>query len=155
MESNEKIVDALNELIQINNDRIEGYEKASKETNETDLKMLFGRFASKSNMFKSQLNSEVVKRNGKPNESTTASGKVFRVWMDFKAALTGKDRKAILSSCEFGEDAAQEVYEDVIKASIGLPTDIMQIITSQKTTLRQDHDEIKALRDAAIHESKS
>ena len=97
MESNEKIVDSLNELIQINNDRIEGYERASKETNETDLKLLFERFASKSNMFKSQLNSEVVKRGGKPNESTTASGKVFRVWMDFKAALTGKDRKAILA----------------------------------------------------------
>ena len=152
MESNEKIVDALNQLIQINNDRIEGYEKASKETNENDLKMLFERFASKSNMFKSQLNSEVVKRNGKPNETTTASGKVFRVWMDFKAALTGKDRKAILSSCEFGEDAAQDVYEDVINAGIGLPTDIMQIITSQKTTLRQDHDEIKKLRDLAIQD---
>ncbi|MBP6658705.1 MAG: PA2169 family four-helix-bundle protein, partial [Bacteroidia bacterium] len=121
MESNEKIVDSLNELIQINNDRIEGYERASKETNETDLKLLFERFASKSNMFKSQLNSEVVKRGGKPNESTTASGKVFRVWMDFKAALTGKDRKAILSSCEFGEDAAQEVYDDIIKSGIGLP----------------------------------
>ena len=49
MESNEKIVDSLNELIQINNDRIEGYERASKETNETDLKLLFERFASKSN----------------------------------------------------------------------------------------------------------
>ena len=150
MESNEKIVDALNQLIQINNDRIEGYEKAAKETTDNELKTLFERFASKSNMFKSQLNSEVVKRNGKPNESTTASGKVFRVWMDFKAALTGKDRKAILSSCEFGEDAAQEVYDDVIKAGIGLPTDIMQIITSQKSTLRQDHDEIKKLRDLAI-----
>lgn len=152
MESNEKIVDALNQLIQINNDRIEGYEKAAKETTDNELKMLFERFASKSNMFKSQLNSEVVKRNGKPNESTTTSGKVFRVWMDFKAALTGKDRKAILSSCEFGEDAAQEVYDDVIKAGIGLPTDIMQIITSQKSTLRHDHDEIKKLRDLAIHD---
>ncbi len=152
MESNEKIVDVLNQLIQINNDRIEGYEKAAKETNDNELKMLFERFASKSNMLKSQLNSEVIKRNGKPNESTTASGKVFRVWMDFKAALTGKDRKAILSSCEFGEDAAHEVYEDVMKASIGLPADIMQMITSQKSALRQDHDEIKKLRDLAIHE---
>jgi uncharacterized protein (TIGR02284 family) len=152
MESNEKIVDALNQLIQINNDRIEGYERASKETNETDLKMLFERFASKSNMFKSQLNSEVVKRGGKPNESTTASGKIFRVWMDFKAALTGKDRKAILSSCEFGEDAAQEEYDNVIKSGIGLPSDVMQIITSQKSTLRIDHDEIKKLRDLAVHE---
>ena len=151
MESNEKIVDVLNELIQINNDRKEGYERASKETNETDLKALFNGFASKSHMLISQLSSEVTKRGGKPTDSTTASGKIFRVWMDFKAALTGKDRKAILSSCEFGEDAAQEVYDNAIKSGIGLPADILQLISDQKSNLRQDHDEVKSLRDVEIH----
>jgi hypothetical protein len=32
----------LNTLIIINNDRIEGYETAAKETEEQDLKVLFG-----------------------------------------------------------------------------------------------------------------
>lgn len=31
--------------------------------------------------------------------------------MDVKAALTGKDRKAILNSCEYGEDIAKDSYE--------------------------------------------
>ena len=34
---NEKTIEALNTLITINNDRIEGYETAAKETEEQDL----------------------------------------------------------------------------------------------------------------------
>ena len=149
MDSNEKVVDTLNNLVQINNDRIEGYERAAKETEDTDLKDLFNQMASKSHMMKSQLSSEVIKRSGKPTESTTSSGKAFRVWMDFKAALTGKNRKAILSSCEFGEDAAQDTYQDAIKDGTELPTEIVELISNQKTQLRADHDRVKTLRDSA------
>jgi uncharacterized protein (TIGR02284 family) len=149
MESNKKVVDALNNLVQINNDRIEGYERAAKETEDSDLKDLFNQMASKSHMMKSQLSSEVLKRSGKPTESTTTSGKAFRVWMDFKAALTGKNRKAILSSCEFGEDAAQDTYEDVLKDGTELPTEIVDLISNQKTQLREDHDRVKTLRDSS------
>jgi len=148
METNEKIVDVLNSLVQINNDRIEGYERAAKETEDADLKDLFSKMASKSHMMKSQLSSEVLKRGGKPTESTTTSGKGFRLWMDFKAALTGRDRKGILSSCEFGEDAAQDTYADALQTSSELPSEIISLISNQKSQLREDHDSVKALRDS-------
>ena len=32
MEKNEKMIGVLNDLIRINNDRVDGYEKAAKET---------------------------------------------------------------------------------------------------------------------------
>lgn len=148
METNEKIVDVLNSLVQINNDRIEGYERAAKDTEDPDLKDLFSNMASKSHMMKSQLSSEVLNRGGKPTEGTTTSGKAFRVWMDFKAALTGKDRHSILSSCEFGEDAAQDTYEDALKQDNDLPADISSLIIAQKSQLREDHNLVKALRDS-------
>jgi len=31
--------------------------------------------------------------------------------MNFKAALTGKDRKAILNLCEYGEGATVDTYD--------------------------------------------
>ncbi len=43
-----KAIEVLNSLITINNDRIEGYETASKETEEHDLKTLFAQFISTS-----------------------------------------------------------------------------------------------------------
>jgi hypothetical protein len=42
---NEKSIDVLNKLIEINNDRIEGYQTASDETKESDLKELFSKLS--------------------------------------------------------------------------------------------------------------
>ena len=111
----EKTIEVLNSLIVINNDRIEGYEPASKETEEFDLKALFSQFISTSQQCQQELVGEVTKLGGEIAEGTTVSGKFFRVWMDVKAALTGKDRKAILNSCEFGEEAATDTYDDVLE----------------------------------------
>ena len=42
---NEQTIDALNKLVQINNERVEGYQTAKKETEEDDLKKMFVLFA--------------------------------------------------------------------------------------------------------------
>ncbi len=109
----EKSIEVLNKLIEINNDRIEGYETASKETNETDLKTLFSQLIQTSKKCRQELVDQVQKLGGKVNEGTRITGKFFRAWMDVKAALTNKDRKAILSSCEQGEDVAKDTYKKV------------------------------------------
>jgi uncharacterized protein (TIGR02284 family) len=71
--------------------------------------------------------------------------------MDVKAALTGKDRKAILNSCEFGEDEALETYEDVQeKDAEHLSAEQKNMISSQYELLKTDHDTVKAMRDALI-----
>jgi uncharacterized protein (TIGR02284 family) len=150
MKTNEKIVDLLNQLVQINNDRIEGYERAAKETTDLELKSLFTSMASNSRLLKSELSSEVTNRGEKPTESTTNSGKVFRVWMDFKASLTGKDQKAILNSCEFGEDSALETYDSVLKSD-DLPQNLKQLIINQRDKLQKDHDHVRELRDSVLH----
>lgn len=144
-DKNEKIVGVLNALIQINNDRIEEYGFAATETDESDLQKLFNGMVAKSHMLNHQLANEVRKYGGQPTESTTTLGKAFRLWMDFKATLTDKDRKAILISCESGEDAVQYTYADAIKKGSGLPSDIIQLITEQKAQLNQDHIRVKSL----------
>jgi len=146
---NEKTIDALNELIEINNDRVEGYETASSETKSSDLKSLFSELTRTSQNNLSELRSEVNRLGGKPEEGTRVTGKFFRVWMDVKAALTGDDRGAILNSCEFGEDKALEAYEHVFENHTDqLNNEQLDMIRKQQTALRADHDRVKALRDA-------
>ena len=147
----EKTIEVLNSLITINNDRIEGYETASKETEELDLKTLFAQFISTSQNCKQELVSEVNMLGGEEAEGTKVSGKFFRVWMDVKAALTGKDRKAILNSCEFGEDEALDTYKKALENnSEHLTADHETMIYTQKSLLKADHDHVKALRDALV-----
>lgn len=145
----DKTIDVLNTLITINNDRIEGYETASKETEDIELKSLFSRFISTSQNARRDLVHQVEKLGGEEAEGTKISGKFFRVWMDVKSALTGNDREAILGSCEFGEDKALETYNDAIENDAQYLSDQQRnMITEQKHLLKSDRDHIIALKNA-------
>lgn len=148
---NDNKIEVLNTLITINNDRIEGYETAAKETEELDLKTLFAQFSYTSQKCKQELSNEVTKLGGKPAEGTLTTGKFFRVWMDVKTALTGKDRKAILNSCEYGEDIAKETYKKVLENDLeNLNAEQHSMIKAQHTLLVADHDKVKSLRNALV-----
>lgn len=144
-----KDTEILNDLIQINNDRVVGYEKAIEElqTEDADLKSLFVKMIGESHQYKMALATEVQVLGEEAEQGTTASGKIYRVWMDVKAVFTGHDRKTILNNCEFGEDAAQKAYKMALDEE-DLSANLRALITEQKASLRISHDEIKALRDA-------
>ena len=148
---NEKTIEVLNTLLTINNDRIEGYQTAEKETEEQDLKTLFSQFVSTSQKCIQELKNEVIKLAGIPTEGTMTSGKLFRVWMDVKAALTGKDRKAILNSCEYGEDWAKDTYKKALENdSENLSAEQQTMIKAQHVLLVADHDKVKMMRDTFV-----
>lgn len=150
METNDKdVVDSLNNLIQINNDRIQGYLTASQETNESDLKSVFSEMMSTSQECRRELVQEVSKLGGTPIEGTSVSGKIYRAWMDVKSALTSKDRKAILSSCEFGEDVAVKAYEAEIEGDALSGTEQLLLVKAQHSKIKAGHDKIRQMRDAA------
>ena len=149
MATNDNLVEVLNDLIRINNDRIVGYEKAAEEarTIDVDLRAVFSRMSDESRQYAAELTQEVVKLGGEPATGTTGSGKIYRVWMDVKVAFSGKDRQTILDNCEFGEDAAQKAYDQALKSDASISTDIRQLITNQKSSLKTSHDVIKKYRD--------
>jgi uncharacterized protein (TIGR02284 family) len=149
METNENLVEVLNDLIKINNDRIDGYEKALEEVKDIDLDLrgMFQKMANESRDNVAELSREVTSLGGEVATGTTNSGKIYRVWMDIKATFTGHDRTSVLESCEYGEDAAQEAYEDALATDADLPVNIRQIITDQKSSLKNSHDLIKKYRD--------
>jgi len=147
---NDQSVEVLNSLIIINNDRVAGYETAIEETKDADLKTLFRQFIQTSQACKSELVAEVNKVGGKPDEGTRADGKIYRAWMDFKSMVTGKDRKAILSSCEKGEDVAVNTYEKALKDE-HLPPSLTSLVTAQYNKIKKDHDTVRNLRDTAVN----
>lgn len=149
MESKEKVTGIINDLIRINHDRVVGYEKAIEELKEgdADLKTLFSRYIMESKEYAQQLTHEVTRLGGNPADGTTNSGKIYRVWMDLKAAVSGKDRQTILNNCEFGEDAAQKAYDMALNADTELEAPLRELIVRQKAQLKVGHDEVKRLRD--------
>ena len=109
MQNTKETIEVLNDLIQINNDRITGYEKAIRETKaeDEDLKILFATMIAESHRNKIALATEVQTMGAEVENGTTTSGKIYRAWMDVKAVFTGHDRHTVLANCEAGEDAAK------------------------------------------------
>ena len=155
MAQQDELITVLNDLIEINNDRVVGYERAIKESSDSDvdLKGIFNEMADQSRKYSSELKQEVMQLGGEPSTGTTNSGKVYRVFMDLKAAITGKDRESILGSCEYGEDVAQRAYEAALESDATMSTEIRQLISTQKSNLKTSHDMIKKYRD--LHDKVS
>ncbi len=141
-------IENLNDLIQINNDRIKGYERAIKELkkDDNDLKTLFTVFIDQSRQNIMALGKEVQALGSDMDRTTTVTGKIYRMWMDVKAVFTGHDRHNILENCEFGEDAALKAYNAVFR-SRDLPEYLKQMIVKQHDLLLQSHNQVKGLRD--------
>jgi len=148
MQTTAPAIEMLNDLVQINNDRIAGYEKALKELkdDDQDLKTLFGNMIDQSREARLALGNEVQVLGADMDAGTTSSGKIYRAWMGLKVSITGSTRHSILASCEYGEDAAQKAYYAVLESE-DLPAYLRVMVMKQKDQLRQSHDEIKALRD--------
>lgn len=148
MQNTRDTIEVLNDLIQINNDRISGYEKAIRETKaeDDDLKILYATMIAESHRNKIALAGEVQALGAEIRQGTTPGGRIYRAWMDVKAIFTGHNRHTILANCEAGEGAAQRAYHAALENEF-LPSYVRELLVRQEEALRSNHDEIRALRD--------
>lgn len=139
----------LNDLIAINNDRMEGYNKAVNEveTADVDLKVFFGKMTTQSREIIAELRALVNQLGGEVENGTTISGKVYRAWMDIKSKFTGNHRAGALDLCEYGEDAAQYAYNKALENSEDLKDNVLALIKNQQLELKESHDLVKKMRD--------
>src|SRR5438105_4530325 len=92
----------LSDLIRINNDRIDGYEKAVKDlrAEDKDLSVLFLKAIDQSRKIKIVLGNEIQTLKEEMPTGTTGSGSIYRAWMELKVTFSGHSRHSILASCE-------------------------------------------------------
>ena len=145
----EKQAEVLNDLVKINNDRVDGYKKAIEnlQPEDADLRVLFQEKINESHAFHSELTAEVALLGEKVATGTMALGKIYRAWMDVGAFLSGGERKFVINNCERGEDAAITAYNTALNSDELTPTQ-REILLSQLQIIKLSHNEIKALRDA-------
>ncbi|MEX0608820.1 MAG: PA2169 family four-helix-bundle protein [Balneolaceae bacterium] len=152
---NKELVNVVNNLIQINRDRIEGYRKAQEEIKDmdVDLHALFGQKIGQSEDFNRELEPVVTNQGGELEQDTTTRGKLYRTWMDFKATITGNSREAILNSCAYGEKAALDEYEDAMESSTEISSDIRQTIMDQREKIQSSLNTIEKYSE--VHQKVS
>lgn len=155
-EKNKELSSTLNDLVKINNDRVEGYKKAAEQAKENPvLQVLFNEKAADSQKFASDLNQHIARIGGERTNDTTVAGKIFRSWMDVKNTFKPSDKTTILDSCEFGEDAALKAYEMALKSDAELDAELRKTIISQQESIKASHDRIKMQRDLSANLDKT
>lgn len=112
---------------------------------------MFSFYEQQSRQFKSDLNSEISKYGGEVPDDNSFLGEIHQAWMDLKAAVTGKDRDSVLSSCEFGEQTIVGAYEDALKYD----NDDTRLPDALESTLRKQLEELRSAKSriAALHAS--
>lgn len=149
MERLDKQAEILNDLVKINNDRVEGYKKAQSELKEedSDLSVHFQERIEQSRTYHSELVGEVAKLGENIASGTKTSGKIYRAWMDVNAFFSGSDRKVVLDNCEVGEAAALRAYDSAL-GSDHLSPDQTAVVLRHHVEIKASYSQIKAMRDA-------
>ena len=148
MAQQKETISTINSLIETLKDGQEGFKQAAEAVKDSNLKSLFNEFSLQRAKFAGELQSEAVNL-GEPEPETdsSTSGALHRAWINIKSAVTCGDDHAILAECERGEDSAVNEYQEAIKEDISSP--VRGIIERQYQDVKQAHDRIKSLRDAA------
>jgi len=149
--TDQRQLEILNNLIVINNDRIEGYNYAEKKINIPILKILFSRLTETSLNCRKELIGEVHKIGGKPQFGNVTSAQFFKAWLEVIAAVGKNDHGAILDSCVNEENAVIKSYESALNEEFeNITTQHFHLFNRHCELIRSDHKKIENLRQVLL-----
>jgi uncharacterized protein (TIGR02284 family) len=141
------VISTLNNLIETCKDGQNGFQAAADGVKNSELKTLFHTYSRQRAQFAGELQAEVRRLGGDPEQTGSVAATLHRGWINIKSAVTGEDEEAVISECERGEDSAVRNYQDAING--GLPADVSTIVERQYTQVKEAHDRIRALERAS------
>ena len=100
-------VTTLNTLITTLIDSVNGYEDAAANSENQRFQQIFREQAGERRKVVEDLRAEVSRLGGSPSDDGSFMGKTHQRWLDLKAAVTGRDEKAIVNSVELRRGLSQ------------------------------------------------
>ena len=146
MESNAEVLDVLNNLMKINKARVEAYKNASYDTSDSGLKGLFGNMADQSRKNITDIAKEIINHNGSEDSNEPANTKIYEAWENFKAKLSGKSMKKVLSLCEVREAAALREYKKAKLKTFSIQ--LTDLIERHAQSFKSSHEVITVYKQA-------
>lgn len=140
MRTQREVISSVNHLIEVCNERILGYRKASEKVNDPALSSLFEQYARQTEGFAREL-APFSDEYEASNVGTRPIGDGWRLWMDLKSALTNGDRISMIEACLTGENSAIRNYEEALEED--LPSGVKAIVLRQWREIKQARQDIK------------
>ena len=127
------------------NDSVNGYREAAGNVESSEFRELFTQFADQRSRASADLQAEVRRLGGEPDQDGSTLGGLHQTWLDLKAAVTGRDDKAILNEVERGEDYLKEKFETALGAD-SLSGDSRAAVERAYQSVREGHDRMSSLK---------
>jgi uncharacterized protein (TIGR02284 family) len=144
--ANEEVISTLNNLIATCRDGQRGFQTAAEGVTSGKLKELFYGYSQQRARFVGELQDEVRRFGGDPENSGSVAATLHRGWIDIKAAVTGRDDSAVVAECERGEDSAVSNYRAAL--NVDLPGNVRQLVERQFAEVKEAHDRVRHLERA-------
>ena len=138
-------ITTLNTLIATLIDSITGYEDAASNADESRFQQIFRERAGERQRVVEGLRAEVRRLGGNPEDDGSFMGKTHQRFLDLKAAVTGRDEKAIVNEVERGEDYLKEKFETALNEG-ELSGESRAAVEQAYQSVRAGHDQMSQLK---------
>ncbi|HUE80131.1 MAG TPA: PA2169 family four-helix-bundle protein [Sphingomicrobium sp.] len=139
-------ITTLNTLTATLIDSVTGYEDAAANIEGSSrLQQMFRERASERRRVVQDLRAEVSRLGGDAEDDGSFMGKTHQRFLDLKAAVTGRDEKAIVNEVERGEDYLKEKFETALSSS-DVSGESRAVIERAYQSVREGHDQVSALK---------
>jgi uncharacterized protein (TIGR02284 family) len=138
-------ISTLNTLIATTIDSITGYEDSAENIDNERFREIFRRRADDRKQVVESLRSEVRRLGGDPEDGGSFMGKAHQRFEDLKAAVTGRDEKAIVNEVERGEDYLKGKFEAALNDDT-LNGESRSVVERCYQSVRSGHDQMSQLK---------
>ena len=138
-------ISTLNTLIATTIDSITGYENSAKDIESERFREIFRQRANERQEVVESLRAEVRRLGGNPEDGGSFMGKAHQRFEDLKAAITGRDEKAVINEVERGEDYLKGKFETALKSD-ELRGESRSVVERCFQSVRAGHDQMSQLK---------
>jgi uncharacterized protein (TIGR02284 family) len=138
-------ITTLNTLIATTIDSITGYEDSATNIDNERFREIFRERASERQRVVEDLRAEVRRLGGNPEDDGSFLGKTHQRFEDLKAAVTGRDEKAIINEVERGEDYLKDKFETALSSG-HLSGESRAVVERAFQSVRSGHDQMSQLK---------
>jgi uncharacterized protein (TIGR02284 family) len=144
----------LNTLTATLIDSVNGYRDAAENSENSRFQEIFRQRADERSRCVEDLRAEVRRLGGNPEDDGSFMGKTHQSFLDLKAAITGRDEKAVINEVERGEDYLKEKFQTALDDA-GLSGEARSTVERVYQSVKSGHDQMSQLKHGMEADSSS
>ena len=129
-----EILDQLSQLLTLSHDAEKGYQEASENVDDNELKTLLLAQSRQRAEFAQELDREIRTLGGEPDNGTSIAADLHRAWINIKSTFSTNDDKAVVQECHRGDQEALNTYNAVLQET-DLVASTRELLLRQKQSI--------------------